>query len=82
MNRLDLTDIDVESWDFQYTSAGPRGSETHGGDDVGIFASGPGASLFHRAHEQTHIFQVMTYAACIGDYIGYTAGNEYCEMSE
>jgi hypothetical protein len=29
--------------------------ETHGGDDVGIWAAGPMAHLFHGTHQQTHI---------------------------
>jgi hypothetical protein len=29
--------------------------ETHGGDDVGIWATGPMAHLFHATHQQTHI---------------------------
>ena len=34
------------------TSAGQRDSETHAGEDVGIYAGGPMAHLFHSTHEQ------------------------------
>lgn len=42
-------------------------SETHGGDDVGIFASGPWAHLLSGVVEQNVIPHVMAYAACVGD---------------
>ena len=41
----------------------PLGSETHAGEDVAIFARGPGASLIQGTVEQNHIFHVMNYAA-------------------
>ena len=53
---------------MEYPSAAPNGGETHGGDDVGIFAQGPFAHLFHTTHEQTHIAHVMMYATCLGPY--------------
>jgi alkaline phosphatase len=40
----------------------PLKSETHGGEDVAIFAGGPKAHLFHGVQEQTHIFYVMKHA--------------------
>lgn len=46
--------------------------ETHGGQDVGIFAIGPMAHLFHGVHEQTYVNHVMRYASCL-DY------KEHCE---
>ena len=54
--------------DLRYPSAAPRDSETHGGDDVSIFARGPFAHLFHTTHEQTHVAHVMMYASCLGHY--------------
>jgi len=65
-----------ETADYQYqqASAAPLGAETHGGDDVGIWAAGPMAHLFHGVHEQSYIGHVMSYAACIGPY----KGNERC----
>lgn len=44
----------------------PLKSETHGGEDVQIFASGPMAHMFTGVHEQTFIAHGMAYAACIG----------------
>ncbi len=40
--------------------------ETHGGEDVAIFARGPMAHLFHGVHEQNYIAHVMAYASCVG----------------
>jgi len=59
-----------ESRDYHYTqaSAVPLSSETHGGDDVGIWAAGPMSHLFHGVHEQSYIAHVMSYAACIGPH--------------
>ena len=59
-----------ESADLAYkqASAAPLSSETHGGDDVGIWAAGPMAHLIHGVHEQSYIAHVMSYAACIGPH--------------
>lgn len=40
----------------------PLSSETHGGEDVGIYATGPGAHLVSGVHEQNYIFHVMNHA--------------------
>lgn len=45
----------------------PLPSESHSGEDVVIYASGPFAHLFHGVHEQNYIAHVIRYAACLGD---------------
>ena len=40
----------------------PLESETHGGEDVGIYAQGPGAHLVTGVHEQSVIFHIMNHA--------------------
>ncbi len=81
--RTNLSEVDVESYDYHQTSAGPRyAAETHAGDDVVIFARGPSADLFHATHEQTYIAYVMAYSACIGPYAGEDGGDSVCQMSE
>jgi alkaline phosphatase len=60
--RPDLRDIDTEAHDFMQEAAIPLVSETHGGDDVGIWASGPGASAVHGTVEQNVIFHYLTQA--------------------
>ena len=43
-------------------SAVPLGSETHSGEDVAIYAVGPGADLVRGTVKNTHIFTVMKEA--------------------
>jgi alkaline phosphatase len=45
----------------------PLESETHSGEDVAIYASGPGAHLISGSNEQTIIFHVMNHAAGLVD---------------
>jgi len=40
--------------------------ETHGGDDVAVFASGPWAHLFVGNYEQNYIPHAISYAAQMG----------------
>ncbi len=58
-SRSDLSGSDVENKDFIQQSRVPMGSETHAGEDVAIFASGPGAILVSGVIEQNEIFHVM-----------------------
>jgi alkaline phosphatase len=60
--RPDLTDTDTADPDFRQQSLVPLSSETHGGEDVAIFAIGPGANLVHGVMEENWIFQVMREA--------------------
>jgi len=52
--------------DYLQPSGIPTASETHGGDDVGIFAWGPYAHLFSGTVEQNYIYHVPTHASGIG----------------
>ncbi|KAL8583357.1 hypothetical protein ACOMHN_035339 [Nucella lapillus] len=68
-NRTEnLTSVDTTTDEFRYQVAVPMPSygETHAGEDVGIYATGPMAHLFHGVHEQNYIAHVMAYAACVG----------------
>ncbi|MEO5823407.1 MAG: alkaline phosphatase [Vicinamibacteraceae bacterium] len=47
-------------------SAVPLGSETHAGEDVAIYAIGPGAELVHGTVKNTHIYHVMKAALRLG----------------
>lgn len=44
----------------------PKEYETHGGDDVAVFASGPWSHLFSGTYEQNFIPIAEAYAAKIG----------------
>lgn len=50
---------DTEDADYHQSALVPLESETHGGEDVAIFAGGPNAYLLHGVQEQSYIFYVM-----------------------
>jgi len=54
--------------DHVYPSAVPLERETHGGDDVGIWAAGPWSHLVHGVHQQSFIAHLISHAACIGPH--------------
>jgi alkaline phosphatase len=59
LKRPDLRNIDTGAPDYKQEAIFPLGSETHGGEDVAIFAQGPGAHLVRGVMEQNWIFHVM-----------------------
>ncbi len=65
--RQDLTLVDTTTPGFHQEALIPLGSETHAGEDVGIYSQGPAASLLTGTLEQNQIFHAMDYAA---DLIG------------
>ncbi|XP_025084420.1 alkaline phosphatase-like [Pomacea canaliculata] len=60
--------VDVEDVYYRQQAAVPLSSETHAGEDVPIYASGPMGHLFHATHEQHYIAHVIAYASCVGIY--------------
>ena len=60
--RPDLTDVDTEAPDFMQEALVPLKSESHGGDDVGIWARGPGSDAFRGTLEQHVIYHVIVQA--------------------
>ncbi|PIK58914.1 putative alkaline phosphatase, tissue-nonspecific isozyme-like [Apostichopus japonicus] len=65
--RPNLRDVETNSKDHVVETLVPLPSESHSGEDVVIYASGPFAHLFHGVHEQNYIAHVIRYAACLGD---------------
>ena len=63
--REDLTNVDTKAPKFRQQALVPAGSETHGGEDVPIYASGPWAHLFQGVVDQQYIFHVMNHAGRI-----------------
>lgn len=55
----------LDDIDFQYQSVVPMISETHGGDDVAVFAKGPYSHLFTGVMEENVIPHLMSFAACV-----------------
>lgn len=66
--RPDLSDVDVECEDYVQEAGIPMGSETHGGEDVVVYATGPMAYLLGGVHEQNFIFHVMNFASDINNF--------------
>ncbi|XP_042867406.1 alkaline phosphatase, tissue-nonspecific isozyme-like isoform X2 [Penaeus japonicus] len=71
--RQDLTGFNTQDINFVQQAAVPRKYETHGGEDVPVYAYGPGAHLFSGTIEQTYIAHAIAHAACIAD------DNSHCE---
>ena len=57
--RPDLHDVDTQHPDYMQEAMFPASSETHGGDDVAIWARGPGADAVRGTVEQNTIFHFM-----------------------
>lgn len=51
---------------YQHMATLPLKDETHGGEDVVVFATGPGASLVRGVFEQNYVAHVMSYVGCMG----------------
>ncbi|KGQ19621.1 Alkaline phosphatase [Lysobacter dokdonensis DS-58] len=60
--RPDLDDIDTEAVDYLQQALVPLGAETHGGDDVGVWAKGPGADAVRGSVEENVLFHFLVQA--------------------
>ncbi|XP_058123243.1 alkaline phosphatase-like [Anopheles ziemanni] len=70
-NRIDISNYDFKNYRQRYLATVPLSSETHGGEDVGIYASGPSAHLFVGSLEQNVIPMLIAYATNIGAELGW-----------
>jgi alkaline phosphatase len=61
-NRPDLTGVDTSDPRYLQEATVPMESETHGGEDVAIFAGGPRAALFHGVQEQNYVYHALVEA--------------------
>lgn len=59
---------------FTYPNTVPLKDETHGGEDVMVFARGPWAHLFSGNYEQNLIPLTMGFAAGVGPAAGLESG--------
>lgn len=67
--RIDPEEIDKDRlYDFQFPTTVKKSSESHGGDDVAVFASGPYAHLFSGTYEQNVLPLLMAMSSCVGAY--------------
>ncbi|XP_004610928.2 intestinal-type alkaline phosphatase [Sorex araneus] len=67
-SRPSVTESESSGRDYLQQAAVPRSSETHGGEDVALFARGPQAHLVHGVQEQTYVAHLMAFAACLEPY--------------
>lgn len=58
----DLSAVDTADPDFHQESLVGMGSETHGGEDVALFARGPGSNLARGVMDQNEIYHIMRRA--------------------
>ncbi|KAL5244728.1 hypothetical protein ACI65C_012138 [Semiaphis heraclei] len=72
--RQDLSKVDKNQLSFMYPHLVPIIDETHGGDDVMVFARGPWAHLFSGNYEQNLIPLTMGFAAGVGPAAGVFGG--------
>ncbi|KAL7397590.1 hypothetical protein ABVT39_024667 [Epinephelus coioides] len=66
--RGNISMVDYYDEEYMQQAAVPLDAETHGGEDVAIYAKGPMAHLFHGVKEQNYVAHVMAYAACLEPY--------------
>jgi alkaline phosphatase len=58
----DLSDVNTTDPDFHQQSMVGLGAETHGGEDVALYASGPGSDLARGGINQNEIYHIMRRA--------------------
>lgn len=59
---VDLSQVDTQAQDFRQQSLVGMAGETHGGEDVALYARGPGAGLARGAINQNEIYHIMRRA--------------------
>ncbi|WP_226469765.1 alkaline phosphatase [Luteimonas panaciterrae] len=60
--RPDLTNVNTEDPDYLQEALVPTKAESHGGDDVGIWARGPGSDAVRGSVEQNTIYHFIVQA--------------------
>jgi alkaline phosphatase len=60
--RPDLGEVDTTAPSYLQESTVPFAGETHSGEDVAIYAGGPGSALFDGVQEQTHVYHAAVAA--------------------
>jgi alkaline phosphatase len=60
--RPDLSHVDTTDPSYLQEATTPEHYESHGGEDVAIYAGGPGAQRFHGVQEQNYIYHAIVAA--------------------
>ncbi|KAJ8867791.1 hypothetical protein PR048_031596 [Dryococelus australis] len=71
--RWNTENESIRDGEYRFPATVPLKKETHGGDDVAVFARGPWAHLFAGVYEQNVVAHLMAFASCVGS--GFTACN-------
>jgi len=66
MRPFDLTGTDTTDPNYLQSAGIPLLNETHGGEDVAVFATGVEAYLVHGTMEENWIYYVMAEAMKLG----------------
>jgi len=59
-----ISKMDTEANSFRQMATFPLRDETHGGEDVSVYAVGPQAHLVTGVHEQSYLAHLAAYAGC------------------
>ncbi|MEM1401942.1 MAG: alkaline phosphatase [Pseudomonadota bacterium] len=60
--RKDLSEVDTTTMGYHQEALVPTSAETHGGEDVTVYATGPGSAAAGGVNEQNLLFHVMLSA--------------------
>ncbi|XP_071445817.1 alkaline phosphatase-like [Hetaerina americana] len=74
--RYDISNDNLNDFQYHFPGTVPLASETHGGDDVAVYARGPWSELFTGNYEQNFIMHAMCYATQIGPASSWVAPPE------
>ncbi|MGH0036883.1 MAG: alkaline phosphatase [Myxococcota bacterium] len=61
-SQLDLSEVDTADHDFRQPATLPLRSETHGGEDVAVYAGGAGSRYFAGVREQSYVYHAIEAA--------------------
>lgn len=62
VGRPDLSGVDTTTPDYLQEALVPLGSETHSGEDVGVWAIGPGSASVRGSLEQNALYHILVQA--------------------
>lgn len=65
--RKDLTGVSTQAAGYHQEALVPLSAETHGGEDVSVYATGPGAAAVSGVNEQNLLFHIMMRAAGLAE---------------
>merc|ERR1719167_2191085 len=60
-----ISEMDTQANSFRQMASFPLSDETHGGEDVSVYAIGPQAHLVTGVHEQSYLAHLVSYAGCL-----------------